>query len=352
MEKTTIQITWNGKAKKLAGFIAGTLGLENRRVKRPEPHYQIGAGFRLFEDGRLEVSDRADDADFATIRTILLERGAISDEAAQATETAQITETATVTEVAQTDEVVQDTEEIQFGEVAQATDGTQVDNADQTEDTLPADNQAEETTMPALSESSANPADRNTDEPSVESPAELEPAELEPAESEQTEEVPNGTAMSEPTEQEPAASAQSESSLIDDFTVSIARDSMTEEAISNLRKMVRAKAPLFRKSIGADNLAIEVTDETVDFPWFKNVDANMAKAYTDFISLLCQKARNAKRITAKERDVTNERYAMRVFLISLGGNGKEYSLMRKVMLKNLSGSSAFRDKKRRSELVI
>ena len=321
MEKTTIQITWNGKAKKLAGFIAGTLGLENRRVKRPEPHYQIGAGFRLFEDGRLEVSDRADDADFATIRTILSERGAISEEAAQATETAQITETATVTEIGQTGEVMQTaaSEPVQMDEVVQATDDAQVDNADQTADTLPADDQVEETIMPALSGSLANPADGNTDGASVESTVEALrestteaeqtgalPTEVETTETESAEPEQNGIATTEPTEQEPAESAphesaQTASTLIDEFTVSIARDSMTEEAISNLRKMVRAKAPLFRKSIGADNLAIEVTDETVDFPWFKNVDADMAKAYADFISLLCQKARNAKRITAKVR---------------------------------------------------
>ena len=77
----------------------------------------------------------------------------------------------------------------------------------------------------------------------------------------------------------------------------------------------------------------------------------MEQAYTDFITLLCDRARNAKRITAKEREVDNERYAMRGFLLQLGAIGKEYSVMRKVLMDNLSGSAAFRDKKRKSEMA-
>lgn len=39
----------------------------------------------------------------------------------------------------------------------------------------------------------------------------------------------------------------------------------------------------------------------------------------------------------------NEKYAFRCFLLRLGFIGDEYKADRKVLLKNLSGSSAFKD---------
>ena len=50
-----------------------------------------------------------------------------------------------------------------------------------------------------------------------------------------------------------------------------------------------------------------------------------------------------KRITTKEKPVDNEKYAFRCFLIRLGFIGAEYKSARKILLKNLSGSSAFKN---------
>ena len=50
-----------------------------------------------------------------------------------------------------------------------------------------------------------------------------------------------------------------------------------------------------------------------------------------------------KRITTKEKPVDNEKYAFRCFLLRLGFIGAEYKTARKILLKNLSGSSAFRN---------
>ena len=49
-----------------------------------------------------------------------------------------------------------------------------------------------------------------------------------------------------------------------------------------------------------------------------------------------------KRITAKAREVANEKYAFRCFLLRLGFIGDEYKLSRKLLLANLDGSSAFK----------
>ena len=53
-------------------------------------------------------------------------------------------------------------------------------------------------------------------------------------------------------------------------------------------------------------------------------------------------AKTQKRITAKEKEVDNEKYAFRCFLLRLGFIGDEHKVTRKILLRNLSGSSAFK----------
>ena len=53
-------------------------------------------------------------------------------------------------------------------------------------------------------------------------------------------------------------------------------------------------------------------------------------------------ARNQKRISAKEKAVDNEKYTFRCFLLRLGFIGDEYKTTRKILLRNLSGSTAFK----------
>ena len=47
----------------------------------------------------------------------------------------------------------------------------------------------------------------------------------------------------------------------------------------------------------------------------------------------------------KEREVENDKYAFRCFLLRLGFIGDEYKLTRKILLENLEGSAAFKMKK-------
>ena len=53
-------------------------------------------------------------------------------------------------------------------------------------------------------------------------------------------------------------------------------------------------------------------------------------------------ALNQKRITAKEKPVDNDKYAFRCFLLRLGFIGEDYKTERKILLRNLSGSLAFK----------
>lgn len=117
----------------------------------------------------------------------------------------------------------------------------------------------------------------------------------------------------------------------------------TETALANLEAIVEAKGSLIKKALGTDDLTINRINGRLDFPWFPNYTSpEEVKAYMHFISALCEMAKTQKRITAKEKAVDNEKYAFRCFLLRLGFIGDEYKAERKILLRNLTGSSAFK----------
>lgn len=121
-------------------------------------------------------------------------------------------------------------------------------------------------------------------------------------------------------------------------------------AVGNLTKLLDAKGSLIKKALGITDLPIEITENAVSFPWFSlSPDLDSAKAYTDFIAALCRMSKEQKRINATEKEVTNEKYAFRCFLLRLGFIGAEYKADRKILLKNLTGSSAFKTAKEETD---
>ena len=132
------------------------------------------------------------------------------------------------------------------------------------------------------------------------------------------------------------------------LTIEIPLTGFTPDKLENLVRLVNAKAPLIRQALGVNDLPIQVSDDRIAFPWFPAADpkasdySDQMAAYRTFIALLCQTALNKSRVTAKERETDNPKFAMRVWLISLGMVGAEYKTARKVLLRNLSGNGAFR----------
>ena len=125
--------------------------------------------------------------------------------------------------------------------------------------------------------------------------------------------------------------------------ISMPRSLFTESNLENLKALIAAKGNLIKKALGVDDLPIEVTDEKVSFPWFPAVPTpEELKAYDTFICKLCEMARNAKRVVAKEKETDNDKYAFRCFLLRLGFIGAEFKTERKILLCNLAGSSAFK----------
>ena len=129
-------------------------------------------------------------------------------------------------------------------------------------------------------------------------------------------------------------------------TMRLPTSEFTEASLANLEALVNAKGNLIKKALGTDNLSIERHEEYIEFPWFRPfTEPKEMEAYAHFLNALCEMARTQKRITAKEKEVDNEKYAFRCFLLRLGFIGNEYKQERKVLLRNLEGSSAFKTKK-------
>ena len=127
------------------------------------------------------------------------------------------------------------------------------------------------------------------------------------------------------------------------LTVSMLRSNFSEGALENLQALVEAKGELIRHALDVEELPIEISEDEVSFPWFEELPTpEEVKAYNHFISALSQMAINQKRITVKEKEVENEKYAFRCFLLRLGFIGKEYKDERKILLRNLTGSSSFK----------
>ena len=129
----------------------------------------------------------------------------------------------------------------------------------------------------------------------------------------------------------------------DRLTVSIPRELFTQEALENLAKLVENKGRLMARAFQADDIRLTVTEDAVSFPWFPfTANPDETAAYTEFVEKLCGMARRMKRVSGKPMETDNDKYAFRCFLLRLGFIGDEYKAARKILLKNLTGNSAFR----------
>ena len=123
---------------------------------------------------------------------------------------------------------------------------------------------------------------------------------------------------------------------------------MPAEALSieNIKNLLKSKGNLIKKALQIDDVPIEIKDNDVAFPWSKReLSDGEIKAYTHFIHAICDMSKKQKRIASKVKEVPNEKYAFRCFLIRLGFVGNKYKDIRKILLKNLKGSSAFKGAK-------
>jgi len=126
--------------------------------------------------------------------------------------------------------------------------------------------------------------------------------------------------------------------------ISMPKSLFTDSNLENLKALITAKSGLIKKALGVSDLPLEITDTKVSFSWFLAAPTpDEMNAYDTFICKLCEMARNQSRVNFSEKLTDNEKYAFRCFLLRLGFIGAEYKTARKILLKNLSGSSAFKN---------
>ena len=177
--------------------------------------------------------------------------------------------------------------------------------------------------------------DTGANEPSRPEAAVEEPSEVDPAEDKLT---PTET-PAEVTAMEEAVAATDE----DNLSISLPYSLFTETALQNLDALLLSKGRLIQHAFDIREATYTLTDDRITFAWLHGtITDETAKAYAEFISKLCLMARTQKRVTAKEKIVDNEKYAFRCFLLRLGMIGKAYKESRKILLQNLTGSSAFK----------
>lgn len=125
--------------------------------------------------------------------------------------------------------------------------------------------------------------------------------------------------------------------------IQMPRADFPDIVLENLKGLVESKAALIKKALNIESIPIIVTEELISFPWFQGeCSAEEVKAYTYFVTALCEMAKKQTRVNSTEKSVENEKYAFRCFLLRLGFIGPEYKTERKILLSKLSGSSAFK----------
>ena len=281
--------------KAMVGIVGKVLETKPVYCGAPSFSYKVRA-FEITKDGSLCFDDATDEATVARVRTALSEVGFMSEDGENEASCADTgaddpiqTETAnTPTEVAAPDELIQ------------------------TEVTVNEE-------MPA--------------ETTVKEPTEVDTAESEPV---STEAAPTEEAMAEADE--------------DSLSISLPRSLFTETALQNLDALLLSKGRLIRHAFDIQEATYTLEGDRITFAWLHGtITDETAKAYATFISKLCLMARTQKRVTAKEKIVDNEKYAFRCFLLRLGMIGSAYKESRKILLQNLTGSSAFKSGHRKGD---
>lgn len=90
---------------------------------------------------------------------------------------------------------------------------------------------------------------------------------------------------------------------------------------------------------------ISFDEEKVIFDGFTEVkDAEHLQTFMKLAAAMNRMAQTQKRVLAKETDDSNEKYALRVWLVRLGMNGSDYKAERRILMEHLSGHAAFRTK--------
>lgn len=158
-----------------------------------------------------------------------------------------------------------------------------------------------------------------------------------------------------------------------DLTVEMPMKNHTAQTLQNLINLLYTRGPIINKALGTffkipkelvetlqhENRIEEMLQTISDYEKVTDglfisgerivfdalpptADPELLRTFTTLIGLMNKQALEQKRIAAKEITEPNEKYAMRIWLTRIGMNGPEFKEARRILLRNLSGHSAFR----------
>lgn len=109
----------------------------------------------------------------------------------------------------------------------------------------------------------------------------------------------------------------------------------------------------FAEVIGGQDtggLSFDFERNTISFGFFNaSLEVDIIKAYAVLCTALDALAKKQKYTSFLQKDTDNPKYAFRCFLLRLGFIGHELKVERKILMANLEGNSAFRNKPERIE---
>ena len=194
--------------------------------------------------------------------------------------------------------------------------------------------------LDAITAAGFEPAEQVEPENTEESAEPKEPATTADTEAEEgnpaadQQEEANKEALEETSEEatgEPA-SEETDAEADDDGPTALSvslPDELTDEAYSNLEKIIASKQTLMKHAFQSEAITVERKDGQIVFSGFTASDGEHTDAYLRYIT--------------KDYPVDNEKFAFRCFIIRIGMIGADYKKTRKILLENLTGNSSWKN---------
>ena len=136
------------------------------------------------------------------------------------------------------------------------------------------------------------------------------------------------------------------------IVISVSLDDISDSTIVNFENMVSSKGELIKKAFNLQELPIKKTEDELQILWFADKQPDDQAVAEAFVEAMLNKAKQQRYVNPEPLETDNERYSFRVFANSLGFTGPEHKHLRTELLKNLTGSSAWRHGKPRQPMKL
>lgn len=121
------------------------------------------------------------------------------------------------------------------------------------------------------------------------------------------------------------------------------------EAVNAVRLEELEDFALVIKDLSMGGLSFDFNNKTISFNFYNaSLDLETIKAYAALNAALDEQAKKQKYSSFLQKEVDNEKYAFRCFLLKLGFIGDELKKERKILLMNMAGNGAFKSQENKA----